>query len=91
MDKGVWKETVKENTHSKVMRPCYRLKERVYAKKGKCISLVQRGKGRSVQVHRRTVEKRLHLTIKVALNGTGILCGKEGQEEKDGTRLLISQ
>jgi len=42
-----------------------------------------------VRVCKGVVEERLHLAVKVTANGTSVLCGEEGWEEEDGSRLLI--
>jgi len=42
-----------------------------------------------VRIHTRAAKERIHLTLKVALNGTSVLCRKKGWKEVDGTGLYV--
>jgi len=64
-----------------------RNKEGICAKKRKSVLIVKRGMRRGEGVCLRTAKEGVYLTIKITTDGTGILCGKEGWKEKDGTRL----
>jgi len=60
------------------MRSCNKDKGGVCAEKGEDVSIVKRRKRKGVQVHRRTIEKGVYLTLKVTSNSTGVFCRKEG-------------
>jgi len=53
--------------------------------------LLSRKERRGVGVHTGTIEERVHPTLKVASNGTGVLCREERWEKENGARLSISQ
>ena len=59
----------------------------VCTKKKKGISIVEGKERRGTQVHQQTIEERVYQILKIASNGTSILCRKEGWEEVDGTEL----
>ena len=42
-----------------------------------------------MRIHTETIEERVHPTLKTALNGTSVLCRKEGWEKEDGVGLLV--
>ena len=42
------------------MRPYYQNKERIYTEEEKGVSIVKRREGGGIQVHNRTIEKRVH-------------------------------
>ena len=85
MNKGVWKEIVREDADKKGMGPYNRYEGRVCTKKGKGVSVVKRGKRGGKRVCKRTVKERIYSAIKVTTNGASILCGEERWEEMDGT------
>jgi len=61
----------------KSLGPHHRIERGVYAKKGKGVLIVKRGKRRSTDLYGGSVEKRIHLTFQIAPNVTSILCGKK--------------
>ena len=71
------------------MRSCDRGEGGICTKKGKSVSLIERRERRGVRVCKGAVEERLHLAIKVTANGASVLCGEEGWEEENGSKLPI--
>jgi len=68
---------------------CNRSERGVCTEKSEDVLIVERGERRGKEVYLGTIEKWIHLTIKVTSDGTGILCRKERQKETDGARLQI--
>ena len=66
---------------------CNRNKGRICAKEGESVPIVEEGKRRDKGVCLRIAKEEVYLTIKITTDSTGILCGEEGQKEKNGTRL----
>ena len=89
MDKSVWEKTIGENADKEGIELCDRSEERICAKKGEGVSIIQGGKRRGQRVHKEVAKEGIYLAIKVTTNSTGILCRKEGWEETDGARLQI--
>ena len=77
MNKGVWKEAVREDADEKNMRSYNRCEKGVCAKKREDVSIVKRRKGGGERICKRIVEKRIYPAIKVTLNSASILCRKE--------------
>ena len=73
------------------MGSCDRYEKRIYAKKMKSISIVERRERGSERIYQGTVKERVHQTLKVAPDGAGVLCRQEGWKEENGTRISISQ
>jgi len=69
------------------MGSCNQNKGRICAEKGESIPIVEREKRRDMQVHFRTIEKRVYQVLKITLNSTSILCRKGGWEEAHGIGL----
>jgi len=67
--------------------PCNRNKGRICTEEGESVPIVEGGKRRGKGVYSRTAKEEVYLTIKVTTDGTSILCGEEGQKEKNGARL----
>ena len=61
----------------------------VCTEKGEGIPIVKGRKRRGVRVHIGATGERIHSTLKVASNGTSVLCKKEGWEEANGAGLQI--
>jgi len=55
------------------------------------ISIVKIRERRGIQVHIETTKKGIYQTLEATSNNTSIFCKKEGWEEKNGTRLSVSQ
>ena len=89
MEKGTQKKEVRKNASTKNLGPCYRVKGRIYTKKGKGILTVQEGKGEGVSVCRRPAKERIHLPFQVTPNVTSTLCSKEGWHMENGAGLSI--
>ena len=89
MEKGTQKKEVRKNASTKNLGPCYRVKGRIYTKKGKDILTVQGEKGEGTGVCRRPAKKRIHLTFQVIPNVTSTLRSKEGWYTEDGAGLSI--
>ena len=87
MDKGVWKEAIRENVDEEDMGSCDRCQGGVCTKKREGIPVVERRERRSERVCKRAVEKRIHLAIKVTTNSASIFCGKERWKETNGVEL----
>ena len=62
----------------------------VYFTERESIPFVKRRERGGKRVRKRAVKEGVHLAIQITTNGTGIFCGKEGWEEKDGARLQVS-
>jgi len=77
VEKSIWKKGVRENASAKDLGPCHRIERGIYTKKGKGIPLVEGGKGGSTDIHRGSVEERIHSTFQVIPNVTSALCGKK--------------
>jgi len=67
-----------------------RFKGEICIKKRKNLSLVQRRERKSKRIYSGANEEEIYLTIKFTTNCTGILYRKEGWEEEDSIRLLVS-
>jgi len=91
MDKGVWKETIRENTNKEGLRPCNRCKRRVHTKKRKGILTVKREERGGKKVCKGTVAKRIYPAVEVITNGASIFYREEGWEEANGAGLQISE
>ena len=87
MEKGTQKKEVRKNASTKNLGPCYRVKGRIYTKKGKDILTVQGEKGEGTGVCRRPAKKRIHLPFQVTSNITSTLCSKEGWHTENGAEL----
>ena len=79
MDSGFWKEWKWKNANKEEVRSCNRCEERIRIQEGEDISIVERRERRGVQVYKRTIEKGVYQTLKVALNSISIFCRKERQ------------
>ena len=84
MDKGVWKEAVRENANEKGVRSCNRCKGGVCSEEGKGVSVIERREGGDKRICERAVVKGIYLAVEVTANSASIFCGKERQEEMDG-------
>ena len=84
---GIQKKEVRKDTSMKNLRPCHRVKGKIYTKKGKGILTVQGGKGGGASICRRPAKERIHLTFQVIPNVTSILHSKEGWHTKNGAGL----
>ena len=51
----------------------------IETKEGEGVSVIKRREERNIQVHIRTIEKRVHQTLEVISNSTSVFCRKEGQ------------
>ena len=71
------------------MRSCYRSQKRICSIKGEDIPIVKNRKGEGAGICEKSVEKRVHSTIKITTNIISIFCAKERWEEEDGIRLQI--
>jgi len=89
VNKGVWKEAVREDAYKEIVGSCDRCKGGVYTTKRESIPFVERREGGGKRVCKGTVEEGLYPTIEVTADSAGVLCGEEGWEEEDGSRLLI--
>jgi len=87
MDKSLWRETIRENADKEGVGPCDRSEGRICTKKKEGVPVAKRGKRGGEGVYKETAEERIHMTIKVTTDDTGILCRKEGWEEEEGSGL----
>ena len=90
MNKGIQEEAVGKNAHKKIVGLCNRCERRICAKEGEGVSVVKGGERRGKRVCKGTAKKGLHSVVEITTNGAGILCRKEGWEEKDGAELPVS-
>ena len=65
------------------------LQRRICSKKEEDISIIKNRERESPEVHKRSVDGRIYLTIKITTNVTGILCVEEGWKEENGIGLSI--
>ena len=79
VDSGFWKESKWKDANKKEIRSYNRCEERICIQEGEDISIVERRERRGVQVYKRTIEKEVYQTLKVALNSISIFCRKERQ------------
>jgi len=70
---------------------CNRDEGRICTEEGEGVSIVKGRERRDVGVHTGIIEERVHLTLKVVSNSTGVLCREERREKENGARLSISQ
>jgi len=91
MNKGVWKEKIRENADKKDLGLCNRCKRRVHAKKRKGILTVKRGERGGKEVCKGTVVKRIYPAVEVTTNNASIFCREEGWKEANGAGLQISE
>jgi len=63
MDKGIWKEAIREDAYKEIVGSHDRCKERIYVKKGKGLPFVQREERRSKGICEGAVEEGLHPAI----------------------------
>ena len=91
MDQGIWEETIRKDTNEKGMGSCDRSKRGVCAKKGKDLPIVKGGKRGSKGVYLGAAEERVHLTIEITINSTGILCEEIGWKKENGPGLSVSE
>ena len=89
MDKDVWEEAVRKDANKEGVRSHDRYKRGVCSEKGKGVPIVERGERRSMRVHSRTTEERIHQTLKVASNSTGVFRREERWQEENDTGLQI--
>jgi len=59
----------------------------IHTEKREGVPIVERRERGSMRVYTGAIEKRIYLTLKVALNSTSVLCREEGQKKENGTRL----
>ena len=84
MNKGVWKEAVRENANEKGVGSCNRCKGGVCSEEGKGVSVIERREGGGKRICERAVVKGIYLAVEVTANSASIFCEKERQEETDG-------
>jgi len=87
VDKGVWEKTVGKNADKKSMGSRNRYEGGVHTMKREGIPFVKRGKRGSERICEGAAEEGIHPAIEVTANSTGVLCGEERWEEKDGIGL----
>ena len=75
MEEGIWKKEVGENASAKDLGLHYKIERGVHTEKGKDILIV---KEESTDIHRESVEERIHLTFQVTPNVTSTLHSKKG-------------
>ena len=90
MDQGLWEESKWEDADKKDIGLYNRFEGGICTKKRENLSLVQRRERESKRVYLEIGEKVIYSTIKVTTDCTSILYRKEGWEDDDGTRLLVS-
>jgi len=56
------------------MRSCHRSQRRICSNRGKDISIIKNRERESSEVHKRSVNKEIHLTIKITIDITGVFC-----------------
>ena len=67
----------------------YRSQRIFCSEKGEDIPIIKEREREGIGICERSVEKGIHLTIKITANVTSILYAKEGWKEENGTELLI--
>ena len=71
------------------MESCDRSKGGVCAEEEKSILIIERGKRRTKGVCSRAAKKRVYPTIKITIDGAGILCREEGWKEANSAGLQV--
>ena len=90
MNKGVWKEAVREDAYKKVVGSCDRCKGGICAEEGEGVPIIKGRKRGSKRVCEGATEERVHPAVKITTNGAGVLRGEEGWKKENGTRLSLS-
>jgi len=75
VEEGIWKKEVGENASAKDLGLHHKIERGVHTEKGKDILIV---KEESTDIHRESVEERIHLTFQVTPNVTSTLHSKKG-------------
>jgi len=88
VEENIWKKGVGKDASTKNLGPCHRIKEGIYAKKGKSIFTIERGKRGSTGICGRPVEEGIYPTLQVTPDIASTLCGEERWHTENGTRLL---
>ena len=70
---------------------CDRSKGEVCTKKEKDLPIVEGGNRESKGVYLGAAKKRVYLTIKITVDGTGILHGEKGWKKENGPGLSVSE
>ena len=89
MDKGIWEEAIGENANKEGVGSCNRCKGRVCSEEGEGVSTIKRREEGGEDVYRRTVKKRIYLTIKVTTDGASVLCKEKRWKKENGPGLSI--
>jgi len=63
IEKGIWKERVREDASTKDLGPCNRVKRRLHAKKREGVLTVKGRERGGTSICRRPVEKGIYLTL----------------------------
>jgi len=77
MDQDIWEETIRKNADEEGVGSCDRSEGGVCAEEGKGLPIVKGEKRGSKRVHLGVAKKRVHLTIEITTDSTGILCGEK--------------
>jgi len=91
VDQGIQKETIRKDANKEDMGSCNRSKEEVCTKKEKNLPIVEGEKRGSKRVYPEAAEERVHLTIKITTDGTGILYGEKKWKKENGPGLPVSE
>ena len=65
------------------------MQRRICSKKEKDIPIIKNRERESPEVHERSVDERIYLTIKITIDVTSILCVEEGWKKENGVGLSI--
>ena len=77
MDKGVWKEEIREDANKEGIGSHNRCQRGVCTKKGEGIPIIERGKRRGEGVYLGAAKEGIYPAIKVTSNSTSVLCRKK--------------
>jgi len=87
MDKGVWKEAIREDADEEGVGLRDRYERRVHTKERKGIPVIKRKERGGKRICERAVVKEIYTAVKVTANSASVLCREKEWKEVDGARL----
>ena len=91
MDQGIREETIRKDADEEGMGSCDKSKGGVCTKKGKGLPIVEGGKRGSKGVYPEAAEERVHLTVEITADSTGVLHGGKGWKKENSLGLSVSE
>jgi len=78
VEKGVQESEVREDANQENLESCYRSQEDIQTMKEKDLPIIKEQKGRSPEIHGRSIEERVYQTLTIISNITSVLCREKG-------------